>query len=111
MFEQVDFTKVPGHTSVGKLQLMALSTCGFCKRGMDYLRQQGITYEYAYLDQVDAEVKVASKDEFRTKFGINLSYPSLVKDGESYTLGYIQRYWDEFLGIAPVEVVEAAPHE
>ncbi|MEI8092820.1 MAG: glutaredoxin [Spirochaetales bacterium] len=108
MFDQVTFTEVAGPKSSGRLQVLALSTCGFCKRGMDFLRTKEIAFEFVYLDLVEADLKLKSKDEFRQKFGINLSYPSLVKDGEAYTLGYIQRYWEEFLGLPhPDEADEA----
>ncbi len=101
MFEKIVFTKVPGANTHDRLQLLALSTCGFCKRGMEYLREKGFAFEFVFLDEVDNDLKLKTKDEFRNKFGINLSYPSLVKNGESYTLGYIQKYWNEFLGLPP----------
>ena len=99
MFENVPFTSVPGGVNHDKLQLLALSTCGFCKRGMEYLKTKGIGFEFVFLDEVETDLKLKTKDEFRQKFGINLSYPSLVKNGEQYTLGYIPKYWDEFLGL------------
>ena len=97
MFDQVVFTEVAGEIQREKVQLLALSTCGFCKRGMDFLKKKQIAFEYVFLDEVETELKVKSKQEFRDKFGINLSYPSLVRNGDRYTLGYIQRFWEEFL--------------
>ncbi len=99
MFDQVVFTEVAGKVQRDKVQLLALSTCGFCKRGMDFLKKKQIAFEYVFLDEVETDLKVRSKQEFRDKFGINLSYPSLVRNGNSYTLGYIQHFWEEFLEI------------
>jgi len=108
MFDQVVFTEVAGEIQREKVQLLALSTCGFCKRGMDFLKKKQIAFEYVFLDEVETELKVNSKQEFRDKFGINLSYPSLVRNGDRYTLGYIQRFWEEFLDIPHEdETVEA----
>jgi len=75
---------------------------------MDFLKKKQIAFEYVFLDEVETELKAKSKQEFRDKFGINLSYPSLVRNGDRYTLGYIQRFWEEFLDIPHEdETVEA----
>lgn len=99
MFENLTFHPVPGADAKRKIQLLALSTCGFCRRGQEFLEKHGLAYEYIHLDSLDPAVKAAAKDEFKSKFGATLSYPSLVIDGERHTVGYVKRFWEDLLGL------------
>lgn len=99
MFDQIPFQPVPGKRPGPRIQFLALSTCGFCRRGQEFLAEVGLGYEYVYLDLLDPEVKAGAKAEFKERFGVTLSYPSLVVDGERQTVGFVRRYWEEFLGL------------
>lgn len=100
MFDHLAFHAVPGTDSRRKIQLIALSTCGFCKRGQEFLEKHGIAYEFIHLDTLPPEVKAAAKEEFKSKFATTLSYPALVIDGTTQTVGYVQRFWEDLLGLA-----------
>lgn len=97
MFDNIAFHSVPGAVSHKKIQLLALSTCGFCRRGQEFLEKHQLAYEYVHLDTLDAGVKAAAKEEFKAQFGATLSYPSLVIDGTTHTVGYIKRFWEDLL--------------
>ena len=99
MFEQVEFTAVPGPKTDRDIQILALSTCGFCKRGMEFLQAQGFAYRFVYLDLVDYERKLQVKEEFKTTFNSSLSYPALILDRSKFTIGFIRKFWEELLGI------------
>lgn len=99
MFENITFQIVPGKQSVLQVRLLALSTCGFCRRGQEFLESHGLTYEYVHLDLLDPEVKATAKQEFKDQFGVTLSYPSLIVDGSKHTVGYVKHHWEELLGI------------
>lgn len=99
MFDQLVFHPVPGTDARKKIQLLALSTCGFCRRGQEFLEGHHIAYEYVHLDTVDPAVKAAVKEEFKAKFGVTLSYPSLVIDDQTHTVGYVKRFWEDLLGL------------
>lgn len=97
MFDNLSFQAVPGTESTRKVQLMALSTCGFCRRGQEFLEKHKIAYEFIHLDTLDPEIKTAAKEEFKAKFGVTLSYPALIIDGTKQTVGYVKRFWEEIL--------------
>jgi len=63
------------------------------------LENHHLAYAYVHLDQVDSAVKAATKEEFKARFGVTLSYPSLVVDGTTHTVGYVKRYWEDLLGL------------
>jgi len=80
--------------------MMALSTCGFCRRGQDCLEKHQIAYQYVHLDALDPAIKAAVKEEFKMKFGVTLSYPALIIDDSQHTIGYVKRQWETLLGLA-----------
>lgn len=99
MFDNIAFHPVPGSDTRKRVQLLALSTCGFCRRGQEFLERHRVAYEYVHLDTLEPEVKAAAKQEFRDRFGVALSYPALVIDGSEHTVGYVKRVWEEILGL------------
>ena len=99
MFDNIAFQPVAGTDSTRHIRLLALSTCGFCRRGQQFLEKHGIAYEYVHLDTLDPEVKAGAKQEFKDKFGSSLSYPALVVDGEKFTVGYVKRFWEDLLEV------------
>ncbi len=111
MFEQVDFTAVPGTKTEHDIAILALSTCGFCKRGMEFLQAQHFAYRFIYLDLIPPELKQQVKEEFKTKFQSSLSYPALVLDRQKMTIGFIKRHWEELLGIPTEEIPEVLPSD
>jgi len=99
MFDSIPFQKVAGPDARRSIRLLALSTCGFCRRGQEFLETRGIAYEYCHLDTLPTEVKAGAKQEFKDAFGATLSYPALVVDGTTHTVGYVKRHWEELLGL------------
>lgn len=99
MFDSIRFQAVSGADSHRNVQMLALSTCGFCKRGQEFLESRGIAYQFVHLDTLDPTVKAAVKQEFKDRFGVTLSYPALVVDGTSQTVGYVKRFWEDLLGL------------
>ena len=99
MFEQLVFQPVDGPDTRRRIRMLALSTCGFCRRGQDFLENHGLAYEFVHLDALDAEIKAATKTEFKERFGVSLSYPALIVDETAHTIGYVRRQWEELLGL------------
>ena len=98
MFETLVFQTVPGTSDRLPIRLVALSTCGFCRRGQEFLEKHGLAYEYIHLDLLDPEVKSKAKQDFKERFGVTLSYPTLVV-GDNHTVGYVKRQWEDLLGL------------
>lgn len=101
MLDDLPFISVEGPKKSPEIRLMALSTCGFCKKGMIYLEEVGYAYKYIFLDQIDPVRKGEAKDEFLAQFGKPLSYPTLILDGREIIIGYIREVWEEKLGAVP----------
>lgn len=111
MFEKFTFVHVNGTRKTKKIQVLALSTCGFCRRGIDFLQELHFDFDYIHLDTLAQEVKNELKEEFKGRFSASLSYPALVIDGESHVIGFVKRVWEEKLGIDLNHVSEAEPVE
>lgn len=99
MFDRLVFQPVAGSDARRRIRMLALSTCGFCRRGQDFLESHGLAYEFVHLDGLDADTKAATKAEFKERFGASLSYPALIVDETAHTIGYVKRQWEELLGL------------
>ena len=97
---KVEFHEVPGESEPHKLTVYALSTCAFCKRAMDFLKEQGLSYRYVYLDQLDFDLKREVKQELKTKFENLPVFPVLVIDDEEAMSGFTKEKWSERLGLS-----------
>jgi len=97
--EKVEFTEVPGTSEPHELTVYALSTCAFCKRSMRFLQDNGLTYRYVYLDQLDFDLKREVKQELKAKFDNLPVFPVLTIDGEEALSGFTEEKWSERLGI------------
>jgi glutaredoxin len=99
MFDRLVFQQVAGSDTSRRIRMLALSTCGFCRRGQEFLERHGLAYEFVHLDGLDAETKAATKAEFKERFGASLSYPALIVDEAAHTIGYVRRQWEDLLGL------------
>ncbi len=99
MFEWLDFTEEAGDTDDKDVQFLALKSCAFCKRGMDFLKKHGIAYRYAYVDTLSSAEKKKLKDEFKESFGERPLFPTIIVDEKDYQLGFIEKAWEKLLGV------------
>ena len=109
MFDNIAFQSVTGKHAKDHIRLLALSTCGFCRRGQEFLESHGLAYEFVHLDTLDPEVKAQAKQEFKDRFGVTLSYPALIINDQEHTIGYVKRQWEELLHLPQDEVTDAEP--
>ncbi|MDA3850114.1 MAG: glutaredoxin domain-containing protein [Spirochaetaceae bacterium] len=94
MFDTLEFHINEGIKKEKDLILLALTTCGFCKRAMAYLDAQDFKYRYFYADELDLEKKTALKQEFKDHFGNTLHFPTLIIDNKEFLVGFIQPAWE-----------------
>ena len=94
MFEHIKLIHVDGKNSGHKLILFGLTTCGYCKRALSYLNDEGFEYDYIFLDEIPFDDKQKAKDEFKTHFGKRMTFPTLIIDQEEFLIGFIQPSWD-----------------
>ena len=99
MFDWLEFKTHDGPWKEKDVKLLALHSCAFCTRGMKYLEEQGITYQYVYVDVLPKEDKRRVSEEFREKFNQRGLFPALIVDDEDYQLGFIEKAWAKSLGL------------
>jgi glutaredoxin-like protein NrdH len=97
VFDSLPFTSVPGREKKPELTVYALSTCGFCKRGIAWLNDHSREYRYVYMDLVPIETKNSVKAALAEKFGKPVSFPYLVIDDSSVLVGFVESDWEKAL--------------
>lgn len=81
----------------GKIMLYALSTCGWCARTKDLLREMGVEFDYTYVDLLEGK----EQDDAITlveKVNPSGSFPTLVIDGKKTIIGFREKEIREALG-------------
>lgn len=94
----MNFSKVSGKNSKHKVLLYALSTCAWCKMTKQYLKDNGIEYEYVDVDLCNEKDKEKIREHILSKGG-SLSYPTIIIDDEILITGFRKDKFKEILGI------------
>ena len=96
--DQMEFTIESGEYSDQDLTIYALSTCGFCRKSMKFLRNNSIQFKYIYIDLIDFELKMELKKKLKEEFGKRVVYPYILVNKEKAMSGFIRENWEkEFL--------------
>lgn len=93
MNNDLEFVYMDGENVPGDITVYALSTCGFCKRALEFLRENSIKFRYIYIDKLPVDVKTSVKTELRDKSGKNVAFPFVVIDGNKYLVGFVVDEW------------------
>ena len=83
----MNISKVPGKNTKHKVIVYALSTCVWCKMTKQFLRDNGIEYEYVDVDLCSEEEKDKIRKEIQAKGG-SLNYPTTIIDSEKVVTGF-----------------------
>jgi len=81
----------------GTVILYALSTCGWCAKTKDLLRQIGVAFDYTYVDLLDGKEQDDAMNEVE-KFNSSGSFPTLVIDNRRAIVGFREDEIREALG-------------
>lgn len=71
----------------GKVMLYALSTCGWCGKTKELLRQMGVAFDFAYVDLMDGKEQddaIAAVE----KFNPHGSFPTVVINNKKAIIGF-----------------------
>jgi glutaredoxin len=81
----------------GSVMLYALSTCGWCAKTKDLLRELGIAFDYTFVDLLDGEEQNQAMDAVE-KFNPSGSFPTLVIDNRKSIVGFKEKEIREVFG-------------
>jgi glutaredoxin len=81
----------------GDVMLYALSTCGWCAKTKELLRELGIAFDYAFVDLLDGDEQNKAMDTVE-KFNPSGSFPTLVIDNRRCIVGFKEKEIREALG-------------
>lgn len=82
----------------GKVMLYALSTCGWCAKTKDLLRELGVAFDYTYIDLLEGKEQDEAMDQVE-KFNPHGSFPTLVIDNRKGIVGFREKEIREALGV------------
>lgn len=74
----------------GKVILYALSTCGWCAKTKDLLRELGVAFDYTFVDLLDGREQDEAMDQVE-KFNPSGSFPTLVIDDKKSIVGFKEK--------------------
>jgi len=81
----------------GPVMLYALSTCGWCAKTKDLLRQMDVEFDYMYVDLLEGSEQDDAMNVIE-KFNPNGSFPTLVIDNKKAIIGFRVQEIREALG-------------
>ena len=96
-FDDLSYKIVPGEKAAGRLQVVTLSTCAFCKKGLRYLETGGYEFRYTDLDQMTPERRKKIKAELKARYGSIPVFPVLMIDDREAVNGFVEQKWAERL--------------
>ncbi|MCX7786211.1 MAG: glutaredoxin family protein [Spirochaetes bacterium] len=101
VYDKIPFIQESGNPTGHEVTVYALSTCGFCKRAIAYLKEKNVAFRYVYVDTLPQDLRQELKTALRDTFQRSLLYPYLVVDGNQVVTGFVKEKWDELIGITP----------
>ena len=93
------FETVEGKNDAGDIKVYALSTCGFCKRALKFLRENSIQFRFLYIDDQTFETRQEIKEYIYEKFNERIRYPFLILNDTTYLVGFTKEEWASMLKI------------
>jgi len=94
----MNVVKVEGKNNRHKVFVYALSTCAWCKLAKQFLKENGIAYEYVDVDLCSEEDKEKIRQDILARGG-SLSYPAIIIDDKILINGFRKDKIKEALGI------------
>jgi glutaredoxin-like protein NrdH len=71
----------------GTVMLFALSTCGWCKKTKELLREIGVEFDYAYVDLLEGKEQDEAMNTVE-RFNPSGSFPTLVINNKKGIVGF-----------------------
>lgn len=90
--------RVSGKNNEHKILLYALSTCAWCKRVKDFLKDGDVEFEYVDVDHCSSEEREEIRKDILSRGG-RISYPTIIIDDKILITGFHADELREALGI------------
>jgi glutaredoxin len=83
----MDIVKIPGKNNKHKILMYALSTCAWCKKTKQFLKDNNVEFEYVDVDLCEKADRKKVHDDIESRGG-DLSYPTLIVDNKTLINGF-----------------------
>lgn len=94
-----EFEKVSGSKADHDVKLYALSTCGWCKKTKQLLKDLDCEYEYIDVDRLEGETNTKIREQLK-EHNPKMNLPTLVIDeGDEVIVGYKRDKIEEALDV------------
>ena len=88
--------KVSGTNTSHDVTIFTLSTCGWCRKTKELLKDLGVQYEYIDMDKIEGMDQITARAELK-KYNPRASYSTIViDDGKMVIIGFKE---DEIRGV------------
>jgi glutaredoxin len=91
-------TKIEGTRKDHKVFIYTLSTCGWCKRTKEMLKEAEVEYEYLDVDTLKAEERQKAIEDLRRRKA-PIGFPVIIVDDSKIITGYDPAKIKEAIGL------------
>ncbi len=91
----LNFICEEGTEKFDDVTVYALSTCGFCKKALKFLRDNSIKFRYVFVDELDHEIRQRLKEDLAKRFNERMGFPFMVIDNTRCVVGFTEKEWEE----------------
>lgn len=85
--KKMQTTKVPGKNKKHKVRMYTLSTCVWCKKTKQFLKDNNVEYEFADIDTCNPKDQEEIRKDI-TSHGGHISFPTVIIDDKTLITGY-----------------------
>ena len=89
---------VTGLNNQHRVVFYGLSTCIWCRKTRQFLEDEGVAFDYTYVDLLHGQEREQVKEQVR-RWNPNVSFPTVVVDDSQCVIGYRPERIKEALGL------------
>jgi glutaredoxin-like protein NrdH len=93
-----EYTKQVAGDIKADIALYTLSTCGWCRKTKDLLKDLGVEYRYIDVDLLQGEARSQAIEEL-SRWNPSRSFPTIVVNGDRCIVGFQEEKLKEAVGV------------
>jgi glutaredoxin-like protein NrdH len=90
--------RVSGPHDKHQVRFYGLSTCIWCRKTRKFLEEQGVAFNFVYIDLLQGAERDEAKEQVR-RWNSAVSFPTIVIDNKRSVVGYKPEQLTEELGL------------